>query len=171
MSLPDLKSYPFPSANGLSFILRMQKIRLNSLVSIVLLTVCIFYYILFLVLDGQTGHPIIPGLGVAPLFYSAKFLDDYVLAVLVGVFLIAASRWFTLDTKSSGLISSFIRTCSKCSFSLYVIHFPLMAIGGALFASGNLVDFSHLQGILLVLLIVLSLLFYLNSHSSNIEDS
>lgn len=139
-----------------------KKIRLNSLVSLVLITVCIF--LLYSILGPRWSNWTpnnFQGLGVAPLFYSAKFLDDYVLAVLVGVFLIAASHWFTLDTKSSGLISSFVSICSKCSFSLYVLHFPLMALVGALFASGNLVDFSHPQGILLVLVncIIFALLF------------
>ena len=129
-----------------------KKFRLNSVVSLVLLLICGFslYSILGPRWSSWTPNDF-PGLGIAPLFYSAKFLDDYALALLVGVFLISASHWFTLYRKPSGLISSFVRTFSKCSFSLYAIHFPLMAFGGALFASGHLKGFSHLQGTILVL--------------------
>ena len=91
-----------------------------------------------------------PGLGISPLFYSAKFLDDFTLAILIGVFLFSASHWFSLDAKPLGWMSSLVRNFSKCSFSLYAIHFPLMAFGGALLASGHLQGFSHFQGILLV---------------------
>ncbi len=128
-----------------------KKFRLNSVVSLVLLLICGFSLYSILGPRWSSWSPNdFPGLGIAPLFYSAKFLDDYSLAVLIGVFLISASRWFTLDAKPSGWIFSFIRNCSKCSFSLYAIHFPLMAIGGALLASGHLKGFSHLQGTLLV---------------------
>ena len=125
--------------------------KLNSVISLVFCSVSGFliYSILGPRWSSWTPNDF-PGLGVAPLFYSAKFLDDYILAVLIGVFLISASHWFTLDAKPSGWISSFVRNCSKCSFSLYAIHFPLMAIGGALLASGHLQNFSHLQGTLLV---------------------
>jgi peptidoglycan/LPS O-acetylase OafA/YrhL len=128
-----------------------KKFSLNSFVSLVLLLISVFFLCSILGPRWSSWTPNdFPGLGVAPLFYSAKFLDDYILAVLIGVFLISASRWFTLDAKPSGWIVSFIRTCSKCSFSLYAIHFPLMAIGGALLASGHIQGFSHLQGTILV---------------------
>ena len=129
-----------------------KKYRLNSVISLVLLLICGFslYSILGPRWSNWTPNDF-PGLGIPPLFYSAKFFDDYALAFLIGVFLFSASHWFTLETKPSGLISSFVRTCSKSSFSLYAIHFPMMAFGGALFASGHLQGFSHLQGTLLVL--------------------
>ena len=128
-----------------------KKFRLNSVFSWIILLISVFliYSILGPRWSNWTPNDF-PGLGIAPLFYSAKFLDDYLLAVLFGIFLISASRWFTLDTKPSGWISSFVRTCSKCSFSLYAIHFPLMALGGALLASGYIQGVSHLEGTLLV---------------------
>ena len=128
-----------------------KKFRLNSVVSLVLLLTSGFLIFSILGTRWSNWSPNdFPGLGVAPLFYSAKFLDDYTLAVLIGVFLISVSRWFTLEAKPSGWISSLVRICSKCSFSLYAIHFPFMAIGGALLASGRLQGFSHLQGTFLV---------------------
>lgn len=129
-----------------------KKFRINSVVSLVLLIISVFLLYSLLAPRWANWTPNdFPGLGIAPLFYSAKFLDDYALAVLIGVFLISASRWFTLDAKPSGRISSFVRTCSKCSFSLYAIHFPLMAFGGALFASGAIKGSSHLDATLIVL--------------------
>ena len=107
-----------------------KKFRLNSVASLVLLLICGFSLYSILSPRWSSWSPSdFPGLGIAPLFYSAKFLDDYTIAFLIGVFLFSASRWFTLDSKPSGWISSFIRNCSKCSFSLYAIHFPLMALG------------------------------------------
>ena len=128
-----------------------KKFRLNSVFSVVLLSISGFflYSTLFSRWYTWTANDY-PGLGIYPLFYSAKFLDDYVLALLIGIFLISLSRWFPLNTKPKGWIYCVVRNCSKCSFSLYVIHFPLMAFGGALLASGTLKEVSHWGATLIV---------------------
>jgi peptidoglycan/LPS O-acetylase OafA/YrhL len=92
-----------------------------------------------------------PGLGNHPFFYSAKYYDDYKIALSVGILLWGLSKWFSLEKKSTGIFSSFIKNCSKCTFSLYAIHFPLMGFLSALWASGYLSGYSHTQGILIVL--------------------
>ena len=91
-------------------------------------------------------------LGVAPLFYSAKYLDDYTIALSLGLLLLSLSRWFSLEMRPIGRIASLVRTFSKCSFSLYAIHFPLMAFISALWAGGLLKNTSHLHATLLVFL-------------------
>jgi len=102
-----------------------------------------------------------PGLGVPPLFYSAKYLDDYAIAVALGLLLLSLSRWFTLEMKPIGRIATLVRTCSQCSFSLYSIHFPVMAFLSALWLGGWLKNINHLQATLLVFLCccVFALLF------------
>ena len=91
------------------------------------------------------------GLGTPPLFYSAKYLDDYTIAGAVALFLFSMSYWFSLERKSNGLLASLIRKCANCSFSLYAIHFPIMAFLGALWASGSLIQLGYVSGIMLVL--------------------
>ena len=62
-----------------------KKFRLNSVVSLVLLLLCGFslYSILGPRWSSWTPNDF-PGLGVAPLFTLQSFLDDYILAVLIG---------------------------------------------------------------------------------------
>jgi peptidoglycan/LPS O-acetylase OafA/YrhL len=91
------------------------------------------------------------GLGTPPLFYSAKYLDDYTIAGAVALFLFSMSYWFSLERKSKGLLASIIRKCANCSFSLYAIHFPIMAFLGALWASESVTRLGYLSGIMLVL--------------------
>jgi peptidoglycan/LPS O-acetylase OafA/YrhL len=55
-----------------------------------------------------------------------------------------------LERKSNGLLVSLIRKCANCSFSLYAIHFPIMAFLGALWASNSLIQLEYLSGIMLV---------------------
>ena len=91
------------------------------------------------------------GLGTPPLFYSAKYLDDYTIAGAVALFLFSMSYWFSLERKSNGLLASLIRKCANCSFSLYAIHFPIMAFLGALWASKSVNRLGYVSGIMLVL--------------------
>ena len=139
-----------------------KKLKFNSLLSLGLLTVSGFFLFSTLAPRWASWSPsTYPGLGVPPLFYSAKYLDDYVIALALAVLLISLSRWFSLDTKPSGLFSGLVRNCSKCSFSLYAIHFPLMAFFSAAWASGFLKGLTHLQGTLCVFLMccIFALLF------------
>ncbi len=93
------------------------------------------------------------GLGIPPLFYSAKYFDDYTIAGAVALFLFSMNYWFSLEKKSNGLLSLLIRKSANCSFSLYAIHFPIMALLGALWASGSLIDVGYFGGIMLVLVL------------------
>jgi peptidoglycan/LPS O-acetylase OafA/YrhL len=139
-----------------------KKLRPNTLVSLVLLASSVYFLISTLAPRWATWSPAnFPGLGDAPLFYSAKFLDDYAIAFALGLLLLSLSRWFTLEIKPISWLSTLIRTCSKCSFSLYAIHFPLMAFLSAIWADGLLRNVSHLQATLLVFLCccVFALLF------------
>jgi peptidoglycan/LPS O-acetylase OafA/YrhL len=79
----------------------------------------------------------------------------------LGLLLLSLSRWFTLEMKPIGRIATLVRTCSKCSFSLYAIHFPVMAFLSALWVGGLLKNISHLNATLLVFLCccVFALLF------------
>jgi peptidoglycan/LPS O-acetylase OafA/YrhL len=63
--------------------------------------------------------------------------------------------------KPIGRIATLVRTCSKCSFSLYAIHFPVMAFLTAAWTGGLLKNTNHLQATLLVFLCcgVFALLF------------
>ena len=130
-----------------------KKIRPNTIVSFCLLVFSLYFLVSTFAPRWATWTPVgFPGLGVTPLFYSAKYLDDYSIALASGLLLFSLSRWFSLEMKPSGLLSTLIQTCSKCSFSLYAIHFPLMAFFGALWAGGLLKNTSHFQATLLVFL-------------------
>lgn len=130
-----------------------KKLRPNALLTIVLLSSSLYFLISTLAPRWAAWSPTnFSGLGVPPLFYSAKYLDDYAIAVALGILLLSLSHWFSLEMKPIGRLSTLVRTCSKCSFSLYAIHFPLMAFLGALWANGTLSNISHLQATLLVLL-------------------
>ena len=93
-----------------------------------------------------------PGLGVPPLFYSAKFIDDYITAAAVGLWLVSIHRWFGLEKKTSGWGANIIKKMANCSFSLYAIHFPAMAFLGALWTTGKLTDLNIFAGIIVILL-------------------
>jgi peptidoglycan/LPS O-acetylase OafA/YrhL len=130
-----------------------KKITLGFFASITLFIPSAFFLIHLLVERWNNWSPAhFPGLGDPPLFYSAKYYDDYAIALSIGTVLWSISRWFELETKSSGFFASCVKNCSKYSFSLYAIHFPIMAFAGALWASGYLISLSHIQGILIVLI-------------------
>jgi len=139
-----------------------KKLRPNALVSMVLLVSSLSFLISTLAPRWVSWTPKdFPGLGVPPLFYSAKYLDDFVIALALGLLLLSLSRWFSIEMKPIGRITALIRTFSKCSFSLYAIHFPLMAFLSATWAVGLIKNMSHLQATLLVFLCccVFALLF------------
>jgi len=139
-----------------------KKLRPNTLVSLVLLASSLYFLISTLAPRWASWTPTdFPGLGVPPLFYSAKYLDDFAIALALGLLLLSLSRWFTLEMKPIGRIATLVRTCSKCSFSLYAIHFPVMAFLTAAWAGGLLKNISHLNATLLVFLCccVFALLF------------
>ena len=128
-----------------------KKLRPNTMVSLVLLTSSLYFLISSLAPRWASWTPTdFPGLGVPPLFYSAKYMDDFAIALAMGLLLLSLSRWFSLEMRPSGRLSTLIRTFSKCSFSLYAIHFPMMAFVSALWAGGWLKNTSHLQATLLV---------------------
>jgi len=139
-----------------------KKLKPNALVSWVLLVFSLYFLISTLAPRWVSWTPTnFPGLGVSPLFYSAKYLDDFAIALALGLLLLSLSRWFTLEMKPISWLATLVRTCSKCSFSLYAIHFPLMAFLSALWAGGLLKNISHLNATLLVFLCcsVFALLF------------
>ncbi|MBL66011.1 MAG: hypothetical protein CML14_07495 [Puniceicoccaceae bacterium] len=128
-----------------------KKLRSNALVSLAILVSSLYFLISTLAGRWVSWSPTdFPGLGVPPLFYSAKYLDDYAIALALGLLLLSLSRWFSLEMRPIGRLSTLVRTCSKCSFSLYAIHFPLMAFVSANWAGGLLKNTSHLMGTLLV---------------------
>jgi len=130
-----------------------KNFRPNSLVSLVLLVSSLYFLNSTLASRWVSWSPSdFPGLGVTPLFYSAKYLDDFAIALALGILLLSLSRWFPLEMKPIGLLSTLVLTCSKCSFSLYAIHFPVMAFLSALWVGGFLKNTNHLQATLLVFL-------------------
>jgi peptidoglycan/LPS O-acetylase OafA/YrhL len=130
-----------------------KKLRPNALVSFAILIFSLYFLISTLAPRWTSWTPSdFPGLGVPPLFYSAKYMDDFAIAFALGFLLFSLSRWFSTEMKPFGHLSALIRTFSKCSFSLYAIHFPLMALLSALWAGGWLKNTSHLQATLLVFL-------------------
>ena len=139
-----------------------KKLNPNALVSLVLLSSSLYFLISTLAPRWVSWTSTdFPGLGIPPLFYSAKYLDDFAIALALGLLLLSLSRWFSLEMKPICRIATLIRTCSKCSFSLYAIHFPLMAFLSALWVRGGLKITNHLQATLLVFLCccVFALLF------------
>ncbi len=117
----------------------------------VALTSFVLLFILLFQRWNSWNHTEFPELGTAPLFYSAKFLDDYLIASLVGLLLYSLSHWFTLEKKHSGIFAKLIKNCAKFSFSLYVIHFPIMAFLSAGLAKGVISGISHSEAIMVVL--------------------
>ena len=92
------------------------------------------------------------GLGSPPLFYSAKYLDDYCIALAMALFLLSMNRWFSIKDKVQGSIPKIIKNCASYSFSVYAIHFPVMAFTGATLPAELLGEFTLLIAILFVLL-------------------
>ena len=139
-----------------------KKLRPSMLVSLALLAFSLYFLVTTLAPRWVSWTPNdFPGLGIPPLFYSAKYLDDFAIALALGLLLLSLSRWFSLEMRPIGRIASLVRTFSKCSFSLYAIHFPVMAFVTAAWAGGLLKNLSHLQATLLVFLCccVFALLF------------
>jgi peptidoglycan/LPS O-acetylase OafA/YrhL len=139
-----------------------KKVKPNGMASLLLFASSLYFLISTLAPRWATWSPTnFPGLGNAPLFYSAKYLDDYAIALALGLLLFSLSRWFSLEIRPIGWLPTLIRTCSKCTFSLYAVHFPLMAFLGAIWADGLLINISHQQATLLVFLCcsVFALLF------------
>ena len=93
----------------------------------------------------------IPGLGMWPLFYSAKFLDDYATAIAFSLFLYGSSYWFSLN-RLTGPFDFLIKHIAGFSFSLYAIHFPLLCFIGALGSMGLLSILNLGTAIILTLL-------------------
>jgi peptidoglycan/LPS O-acetylase OafA/YrhL len=128
-----------------------KNFRIKSLLSVPLLSISGFFLISNFIERWTSWTPVShPGLGSPPLFYSAKYYDDYLIAISIGIVLISLSCWFPLSKKPGGLFSGLIRKCSRCSFSLYAVHFPMMAFLSALWAGGLLKNTSHFQGTLMV---------------------
>jgi len=101
----------------------------------------------------------IPGLGLPPLFYSAKPLDDYLTAFACGLLILGINHWLPLQARSGNHFKTTIRHLAGCSFTLYAIHFPLMAFLAALHSSGKL-PIKHLPiSIFLILLLCYCLSF------------
>jgi peptidoglycan/LPS O-acetylase OafA/YrhL len=131
-----------------------KNFRIKSLLSVPLLSISGFFLISNFIERWTSWTPVShPGLGSPPLFYSAKYYDDYLIAISIGIVLISLSCWFPLSKRPGGLFSDLIKKCSRCSFSLYAVHFPMMAFLSALWASGTLKIVSHLQAIFIVLMI------------------
>ena len=139
-----------------------KKLRPNTLISLALLAFSAYFLISTLGSRWVAWSAnSFPGLGTTPLFYSAKYLDDYTIALAFGLLLLSLSRWFTLENKPIGWSSVLIRNCSNCSFSIYVIHFPLLAFINAAWMGGVIRNISHLEATLIVFLCcsVFALLF------------
>jgi peptidoglycan/LPS O-acetylase OafA/YrhL len=139
-----------------------KKLKPNALISFAIF-ICSLYFLVSTLAPRWTSwsQSDFPGLGVHPLFYSAKYVDDFAIAFALGSLLLSLSRWFSLERNSISLLSTLIRACSKCTFSLYAIHFPIMAYFSAIWASGSLRNISHLQATLIVFMscCVFALLF------------
>ena len=93
----------------------------------------------------------IPGLGLPPLFYSAKFYDDYLIALALAAFIVGISYWLTMEKQMKGPLTSTIKHLAGCSFSLYAMHFPAMAFLGSITALSLLEDLNIIGGIFSVL--------------------
>lgn len=74
--------------------------------------------------------PIMFEKGQAPLFYSANFLHDYTLAVILAVSLIGFNAW-NPHALTKNTITRKIKPIANCTFSVYLMHFPLLVFAGA----------------------------------------
>lgn len=95
------------------------------------------------------------GLGSYPLFYSAKFLDDYILALLISCFLVSINSWLSINDKPSSFFAKVVQKSAGCTFSLYAVHFPFMAFMAALSASGSLPFLNYENALVSVFLLCL----------------
>ena len=131
-----------------------KSFRLNIFIATLLLILSGYFLITTFTFRWCYWNPWqIQGLGTPPLFYSAKYLDDYTIAATVSLFLFSLSYWFSLEKKPSGILATLVRHCAKSSFSLYAIHLPIMAFFGSLWTSGKLNEVDYFAGIFLVLLL------------------
>ena len=97
------------------------------------------------------------GLGNYPLFYSAKFLDDYILALAISCFLTSINFWFPINEQPSSFFTKIVQKAAGCTFSLYAVHFPIMAFLAALSGAGFITFLNY--EIALVTIFLLSFLF------------
>ena len=93
------------------------------------------------------------GLGNPPLFYSAKFFEDYKIAGSLAIFSLFHEFLVFFRKKSNGILALIIRKLANCSFSLYAIHFPVMAFIAAFWANGTYIPLGYVGGIILVIAI------------------
>ena len=127
--------------------------RPNTLIASLLVVLIGVFFAKIMYYRWEHWHPWdIPGLGLPPLFYSAKFLDDYIIAILSATLIFGFSRWFTLSSPSKSLIQRTIRHLAGCSFSLYAFHFPIMVLLGALWSADHITFLGIKSGILVVLI-------------------
>tara|TARA_B100001093_G_C26847845_1_gene1023712 strand:- start:2731 stop:3810 length:1080 start_codon:yes stop_codon:yes gene_type:complete len=127
--------------------------RPSTSIAICLIVISGFFLFSLLIDRWGSWHPWDkPGLGMPPLFYSAKFLDDYLIATSCAFLIYGSSRWFTLNAPGNSRIQKTIKSLAGCSFSLYVLHFPLIVFISALWASGK-INFLEIKGSILLVLI------------------
>ena len=126
--------------------------RTNTILSWLLIIPSATFLVHRMVERWNNWHPgEIQGLGLPPLFYSAKYFDDYCTAVALGLLIFGCSRWLKLSDDRKTFFGSLLQHLAGCSFSVYVIHFPLMAFIASLSASGNIPYLGLSTAILLVL--------------------
>ena len=131
-----------------------KKYTLRKTSSVLLLFLSGYYLMDLMVTRWSEWSPQLhEGLGSYPLFYSAKFLDDYILALAISCILISINPWFSINNKPSSFFAKVVQKGAGCTFSLYAIHFPIMAFLAALSGSGSLRFLKYESALLLVFLL------------------
>jgi len=99
----------------------------NRFLSILLLVGSVGFLLFRLLERWEVWHPWShPGLGVPPLFYSAKYMDDYQTALACALMVFAASTWLSWTRTNAGTVCNLIRHLANSTFSLYLFHFPIL---------------------------------------------
>ena len=99
----------------------------NRFLSILLLVGSVGFLLFRLLERWEVWHPWShPGLGVPPLFYSAKYMDDYQTALACALMIFAASTWLSWTRTNAETVGNLIRHLANSTFSLYLFHFPIL---------------------------------------------
>lgn len=83
----------------------------------------------------QQYLPALPfSLGRPPLFYANQFIKDFIVSIFLSISLYAATGLQTAKQKSPQYAVKF-RVVADLTFSLYLLHFPLLVLWRAIFPS------------------------------------
>ena len=121
-------------------------------VSVSLITSSILIY--FLLERWVSWNPFsYDALGSPPLFYSAKYFEDFLTAFLISSMLYGLSRWFTLKQRAKGIFQIIIKEYAGTTFSLYAFHFPVIAFLASIASSKSVSGLGFYEALIMCLVI------------------